>query len=749
MNSKDFNEYNNNLINTNVNQNNDLISSQEFMFYFTNTKFLWKELMKLNTKYIERSADVSLITPYIQNILSSRLTLDNIDMISEEYIIQLVTLLQLTGQYLIYTQKMLEAENDQLRDNISYLKNNLSDNEKYQRIIDDLNRQNQEKDFLIKTYQDMIQTGNGINDNDSDKIKNKKMNLKNDPDYNSVKKIYYYCSICSGKKFKSQKYLDEHMERRHYNQKDLFKNSGDYEERKDQEKNYRKEFEEKLNLMKNELELMVKQKEENNEFALINKRLELLQNQIIQQNYNNIINPKSNSNFQNNVNYPQNYVKKESNVDYKKKYEESRKECKELAKINKEQEKFLKDLTEQLNQIGGGGTNNPKPDINNDFLTNKYNIVKNTEIYEKTNIERTKIKYNTNDINKNKDKGNEYENSNNIFNGIQKNTENIGNNKYNLNDFKNKNNINNNVPEITQNIQKKNEDYNKSNTDKNNKENDEKKFFNNEGFKTPMDEDTILKDVKENTNKPINNIIPQNNFNDVKILESSNQFESKNIQISQNIKDSDDEKIKTKIPKKINNEEPKINLSPLINSNDKVPEAYTLTLKEFYKKFDDRNKNFKGESDYDRINIPDKYKDEIENKINARKEEIKERLNDSNISNKVKKLIKDKDNRNSIYNRNYEKINEALKIQELINSYNNYQKEKNKNQMIVQNSSSKERISNDNSGYNTPHGNNRLSGNNRPSTDNRPSKQSYKLKNSVGDGDYKAPNDLKNPFNKK
>ena len=45
--------------------------------------------MKLNTKHIERSADVSLITPYVQNILSSRLTLDNIDMLSEEYIIQL------------------------------------------------------------------------------------------------------------------------------------------------------------------------------------------------------------------------------------------------------------------------------------------------------------------------------------------------------------------------------------------------------------------------------------------------------------------------------------------------------------------------------------------------------------------------------------------------------------------------------------------------------------------------------------
>ena len=320
---------------------------------------------------------------------------------------------------------------------------------------------------------------------------------------------------------------------------------------------------------------------------------------------------------------------------------------------------------------------------------------------------------------------------------------------------------NNKESERIQNIVKKDEDDNDPNKDVNNQKNDEKKFFNNEGFKTPMDEDTILKSLID-TKKQIINEIPQNNFNDVEIeknddkikrLEASNssQSESENILNSQNIQDKNGENIKTKNKNIINNVNPKINL-PLTDSNDKnkIKEAsYTITLKEFYKRFEDRNKNFKGENDYDRINVPDKYQNDIENKINVRKEEIKERLNDSNVSNKVKKLIKDKDNRNLIYKRYYEKLNEALKIQETINSYNNYQKEKNKNQMIVQNSSSKERISNDNSGYNTPHGNNRLSGNNRPSTDNRPSKQSYKLKNSVGDGDYKAPNDLKNPFNKK
>ena len=87
-------------------------------------------------------------------------------------------------------------------------------NEKYMRTIDELNRQNQEKDFLIKTYQDMIQTRNGLGD-----ISEDNNNIRSNPELFDTKKTFYYCSICSGKKFKSQKYLDEHMERRHFNQK--------------------------------------------------------------------------------------------------------------------------------------------------------------------------------------------------------------------------------------------------------------------------------------------------------------------------------------------------------------------------------------------------------------------------------------------------------------------------------------------------------------------------------------------------
>ena len=84
----------------------------------------------------------------------------------------------------------------------------------------------------------------------------------------------------------------------------------------------RKEFETKLNSLKNELESMFRQKEENNEFALLNQRLESMQKLILQQNYNNIENPKSNINYKNNIDYSQKIIKKEQNIEHKRKNEE-------------------------------------------------------------------------------------------------------------------------------------------------------------------------------------------------------------------------------------------------------------------------------------------------------------------------------------------------------------------------------------------------------------------------------------------
>ena len=708
MNSKDFNEQNNNLINSNEMKNNDLLASNEFMFNFNKGKFLWKELMKINTKYIERSGEISLITPYVQNILYSRLTLDNIDMLSEEYIVQLVTLLQLTGQYLVYTQRMLEEENEQLKEQINYLKMNITDNDKYQRIIEDLNRQNQEKDFLIKTYQDMIQTRNGINEIDNKNLKSNK------DDYNSNKN-YYYCSICSGKKFKSKKYLDEHMERRHYNQYNMLRDSGDREERKVQDKDYKKDFEDKLNMMKNEIEAMIKQKEENNEFALLNKRLALLQNQILEQNYNNMINFKNNINYQRYPNYPPNSVKKEvketssTNTDYKKKYEELYKNYKDFAKRDEEKQKMLVDLQNLVKKL--------EIDKNNNKLnTNIEDINKKTNI----EIERTRIKSNTNDrINININSNKYTDKDLNINNQMNKKEKDIN--------YKQNNNINKGEDKKSENVNKGEEENKILN------KNDKKIFVNNENI-TPTGLDT-LKGNEINNNNPINNLEvnntllntkTNNNINFNKILDS-NIIDSNNPFISQNNIEDNEDKLKT--DKKLFNQPPVNDISE-INNNDKKDEAYVLTVSKFCKEFEKRNENYQGEEDYNKIKIPSKYNIDVEKKIDNRKEEIKEKLNNNSISsNNVKKLLKDNENRDSIYKKYYNKLNEVIHFKEILDSYNKYQQEKNKNQMIERPSGvsrpSIKNISGNNSGSKLAEGN-------------------YLLKTSTDD--YKPPVNSVNPF---
>ena len=190
MNCQNLNESENALKN-NINcKNNNMTLYLKFMFTFINRKFYWKELMKIKTKSIEDTGDISLLSPYVENILYTRLDLENLDLLSDEYIIQLITLLQLIGQYLVYTQKMLESENYELKQNIIYLKNNIVENEKYQRIIENLNMQIKEKDFLIKTYQNMTQNGNEINNEN-----NENANEKSNPEISYIKKTYYYCNI--------------------------------------------------------------------------------------------------------------------------------------------------------------------------------------------------------------------------------------------------------------------------------------------------------------------------------------------------------------------------------------------------------------------------------------------------------------------------------------------------------------------------------------------------------------------------
>ena len=632
------------LLNNNSYKSNDIYSNQKFMFNFINRKFYWKELMKIRTKNIESTGDVSILSPYVENILYTRLDLENLDLLSEEYIIQLITLLQLIGQYLVYTQKMLESENYNLKQNIIYLKNNLIENEKYQSIIDNLNRQIQEKDFLIRTYQNMTQNGNDINDINSE---DKDINMKNIPEISYIKKTYYYCNICLGKKFKTQKYLDEHMIRRHYNFKDLYINKKEIEEKKEQDELYRLEFNEKINLIKSQYDALFMQKEDNREFDILNKKFELLQNQIMLQN--NKINKEKNKS-ENEVKIKYDDLLEKYNILLKKLEENERK-----AKLDKDFD-FDKKSSKNEGNIKISKKDS-KEDLINKKIEEKNNILEINQI--NTNISNINI------INNNKSEEKEIDNINEIINKSDSKIINEKNkeedNKININQ-KNENEIS-----------FKN-DNNKSKIDIINssiKEEENKKFLTNDGNETIHEPKNISIQKDEEKKKSINdnkeiNLNPQNN--ELKKSNSTKKEEKIELNISKNSKKGEDNILKNpKTILKSKNEKEKDDINEIEIKNIPLNENLDDKLKLFYHQYEQRDKKcLSGEiTNYKKTDIPKKSISDI-----------KEILKEKKYSEDYIKQYK-----------NYGYLNKQLQLDELFNSLKKHQ---NNNQMILKDSSQNE-----------------------------------------------------------
>ena len=688
--SYDFNGQNLNLINSNGFRNNNLFSPKENFFFYESTKFLWKELMKINTTYIFKSRDISLLEPYVENILYSKLLTDDIDLLSNEYIVQLVTLLQLTGQYLVYTQKRLESENQELTEKINELEENFKENEKFQVLIDTLNRQNQEKDFLIKTYQNMMKGGFGANngnnlmDNDNSiKLRGKKNDLV------EGERKYYFCKICSGKKFISQKYLDEHIQRRHYDQIEI-DSEREYQqarEKQSRENNYKEMFDKKLDNLREHFEKLILQGQEANELNSLNKKLDSLRSEIIYQNdarlNNNII--------QNGVRIkgPQNFNQMSRPNYY------SARNVQKFSNNNNNKESELKDelnkLKEDMNIIKLEMKNHIKSqrmDLQNNYTNSKKNenIIRNNitettinkKIYniKETNIDSNnlnRIKSNEIDKNKNKIKENDFqndfiseENNENINNNMNEN--NINYNPQN----ENKNNLNDNQKKFTnkgddeekkENINQNAENEKKNQIDANNSLNNNN-IFNNDNNEKDKNSDKVFFNSDEEKKEE----------NEHNLLRDKN----KNIIEEKNIKE-DNDKNGNSIYKKEKNSS--ANFNKEINENKEIrngkkeePKSFIFTFREKVIKRDEDYYKIKNR-EYEEIKIPSKYKadnEEIESKIKETFE--KNNLKESNLDkSNVKSFINDYQNKYKDEN-----IYKKLDLDLILKGYNDYMAEKNK-----------------------------------------------------------------------
>jgi hypothetical protein len=659
MTTLNFNEQNQDLINSDGYRNyNNLLSSQEFLFFYNDSKFLWKDLMKINAKYIERSRDLSSLEPYVENILYSRLLFDDIDMLSNEYILQLVTLLQLTGQYLVYSQKKLEAENQELEERLNEFEDNYKSNEKYQLLIDNLNRQNQEKDFLIKTYQNMIKGGYGkeINKN----MIETDINFKSKKDGNDLKKEYYYCKYCANKKFKSQQYLDEHMKRRHYYALDSDREYQETRESIIKEKNNKKEFEDKLNSMREYFEKIIKQTQENSDFNLLYKRIDDLSNKMLSQNangkYNNEQYGRSKNNHSNfgapsQKSLPQ--INNNKILDLQMKFDD----LSNLFHNGK------LEIDEQLKQLKNEGDKDKK-------ITNKTIIKqkKDKNIEENITIKNETIKKETTIIVDKETNKKEISKENIIIKNLNKE---IGNeDKKDINDNNYSKNYDSNNPNVSNNEKHNKEDLNESKKENTNIESsklqDINKSINEPEKDTKKIEKTIIIEEKK---EDINN----DNDNELNKIKDS----SINIHIdNENEIDKDKEKkeSKKKYKESQNMDSPKFSYNPNQESKiQEIPEKKPETdVNEFYKQFKKRDDNYNGDvDDYYKIKIPIQPNEKeidirvnkllLENPNNDKFAEVDKKINDYE-----QKLNTDSKNK---YVKN---LYDALDLQKIFEDYKKY-----------------------------------------------------------------------------
>ena len=281
-----FNTSNNYKLNT-LNLNN-----QEYNKLTQKKSFLWKEINNLNFNELDNDEKI-LENPVIKNILNSDINENEIQNLPENYLVNLIHTLQSLANNAIKNKNYLELENKQLYHDLESIKTNNEylhqKNIKINQKLIKLNRQkNEEKKEQNEIY-NLLEGNNTL-------IKRKK----------------YYCEICTNKKFKSQKYLDEHILRRHpdYYQKNL------KQKNKKENKINIELYTKKLNDMKNYFDNLIYKSIKKIQYIKISEKINCLQNLYeMSKLYNNNINIINNNININNSSSNQEEINIENNIE--------------------------------------------------------------------------------------------------------------------------------------------------------------------------------------------------------------------------------------------------------------------------------------------------------------------------------------------------------------------------------------------------------------------------------------------------
>ena len=254
----------------------------------SNKKFAWKEIMN-NTNNNIILDDIK--NPLAYNILNGEINEKEIQNIPENYLINLIQTLQCVANKAIENKNNLLLENNKLNKDLSKTiinyNNIVKNNNKLNQTILNLNNRNNEQKNIIQNYE---------NNNNTITVDNSNIFRKNIINIGHKKK--YCCPYCSNKIFKTQQFLDEHINRRHSNYQPIFLKKDNYKELKLNAKMYEKN----LNEMKKYFSILMNQFIKKARYIRLNEKLIGIQNLIMMSKFHNINNSYNYSDYNNNNN---------------------------------------------------------------------------------------------------------------------------------------------------------------------------------------------------------------------------------------------------------------------------------------------------------------------------------------------------------------------------------------------------------------------------------------------------------------
>ena len=504
---------------------------------------------------------------------------------------------------LVKTNEKLHIEYEQLINQSLELEKKLKENKNE---ITRNKSKKKEHEFLLLTYESLVNFNCNPTENTNIIMRNIKSNYGlNVSEKNISNKIEtyqrnerYYCHVCNGKYFNTERGLENHMKRRHLAQ---IRQNSEKEEEEMKAEEIQELYDKKLEETKNHFQNLLMQKNDIISKANLEEEINMIKRET-NEKYKLIM--ESNDNFKENMG---NILK-----DYKIQQDDINQKLLNIAKISKENQENKEIPKVTVNQI-----NNLINSIENMTETFKQNMNNNNEEIKKDINEKSKDIQNLNSI-KNDYNLNYMNNNINLDNNNNINNDNNNINNDNNNIYNNKNIMINKEPQntlidINKNfMEEKEASFNKENNNNTNNNNnfENKEEKNADNINNNINKNNIISqgdfisnndnNFKEfnNQGQTINNNIenPKKNEEEINIskLAANNKILESNIEFNQNMEENDNNKNNNLLNKKGNNDLGSIKEDSIKEINDNnnkndINNSFSKTDPNAFKKNDENN----------------------------------------------------------------------------------------------------------------------------------------------------------------